>query len=95
MKILCRLKFDVHKDLGLIDRVDPETGEVIQTAEDYVREACSGYTDIRPCAKRGKDGRPARWVEKRRGCLLQNGKRRCEHCLKVIYEEGDPEWKGM
>ena len=92
MKILCRLKFDVHKDLGLIDRVDSETGEVIQTAEDYVREACKGHSDIRPCAKRGPDGKPARWVEKRRGCLLQGGKVRCEYCEKVIYEEGDEEW---
>lgn len=89
MKILCRLKFDVRRDLGLIDRVDPETGEVIQTAEDYVIEACKKHPDLRPCAKRGADGKPARWVEKRRGCLLQGGKVRCEHCAKVIYEEGE------
>ena len=93
MKIRCRLDFDARRDLGLIDRVDPETGEVLQTAEEHVVEACKRHPDLRPCAKRGPDGKPFRWVEKRRGCILQGGKRRCEHCVEVIYEDGDEELK--
>lgn len=85
LKIRCRLDFDVRKDLGLIDRVDPETGEVLKTAEETMAELCREHPDLRPCAKRGADGRPHRWVEKRRGCIL--GKHgRCEHCLEVIEE---------
>ena len=87
MKIRCKLDVDVRRDLGLIDRIDPETGKVIQTAKEYVIEACKRHPDLRPCAKRGPDGKPARWVEKRRGCILNNGKSRCENCLQVIEDE--------
>ena len=89
MKIRCKLDVDVRRDLGLIDRIDPETGRVIQTAKEYVIEACKRHPDLRPCAKRDRDGKPNRWVEKRRGCILQGGKKRCENCLEVIREEGD------
>ena len=85
LKIRCGLDFDPYKDLGLCDKVDPETGEVIQTAWEAVIEGCREHPDIRPCAKRGLDGKPFRWVEKRRGCIL--GKHgRCEYCLEVIEE---------
>lgn len=86
MKIKCHLDFDARADLGLMDRIDSETGEVLKTAEDAVMEACRDHPDLRPCAKRGPDGKPYRWVEKRRGCL--RGKHgRCENCLEVIEEE--------
>lgn len=78
MKIRCNLDFDARTDLGLIDIVDTETGEVLKTAEDAVAEACLEHPALRPCALH-------RWVEKRRGCM--RGKRgRCEHCLEVIEE---------
>ena len=87
MKIRCRLDFDVRRDLGLIDRVDPETGEVIKSAEVTMAELCRKHPDLRPCAKRGPDGKPFRWVEKRRGCIMLGGKRRCQHCVEVIDEK--------
>ena len=85
MKIKCRLDFDPRADLGIIDLIDYETGEVLKTAEDAVLEACREHPNLRPCAKQGADGKPNRWVEKRRGCL--RGKHgRCENCLEVIEE---------
>ena len=85
MKIRCRLDFDPRADLGLMDLIDYETGEVLKTAEQAVLELCREHPDLRPCAKRGPDGKPNRWVEKRRGCL--RGKHgRCPECLEVIEE---------
>jgi len=93
MKIKCKLGFDVRKDIGLCDIIDRETGEVLKTAEEVFEQLIREPSDTRPCAKRDRDGKPNRWVEKRRGCILQGGKRRCEHCVEVIYEDGDEELK--
>lgn len=79
MKIRCRLDFDVRQDLGLEDLIDPETGEVLKTAEDAMADLCREHPDLRPCALH-------RWVEKRRGCLMNGGRRRCENCVEVIKE---------
>ena len=86
VKIKCRLDFDARRDIGLCDIIDPETGEVLKTAEEALIEGCREHPDLRPCSKRGPDGKPNRWVEKRRGCILQGGKIRCEHCLEVIED---------
>jgi len=87
MKIKCKLGFDVRKDIGLCDIIDRETGEVLKTAEEVFEQLIREPSDTRPCAMRGPDGKPARWVEKRRGCIMQGGKSRCEHCLEVIEDE--------
>ena len=86
MKIKCRLGFDPHKDIGILDRIDPDTGEVLKTAMEITKEECEKHPDLRPCAKRDRNGIPNRWVEKRRGCILNGGKRRCEQCVEVIEE---------
>ena len=88
VKIKCNLDFDARRDIGFLDKIDPETGEVLKTAEELVLEACREHPNLRPCAKRGHDGKPNRWVEKARGCILNNGKSRCEKCVEVIREEG-------
>lgn len=50
-ELRCRHRLPNPETAGYCDRIDPETGEVLMSAWDALREAARRSPDLRPCPR--------------------------------------------
>lgn len=81
LRVVCSLPVDPKRHLGCVDTIDPQTGEVIRTAEQAMYEAAALHPELRPCGRETEMLRGG-WAEKT-SC------KRCKNCKKWWEEEND------
>ena len=83
LRIVCTLPVDPKRHLGCVDIIDQQTGEVIKTAEQVMRDkAKDQQEELRPCGRETEYMRGG-WADKK-SCI------RCKNC-KRWWEEAETE----
>lgn len=70
----CRRRLPSPELAGFVDVVDPETGEVLKSAVDALREAAARSPDLRPCPRRRWN-----WIYRTT----------CRKCPEAVWEKGE------
>ena len=73
--VRCRIRLPSPESSGIGDRIDPETGEVIEMALDRLKRIAVECPDLRPCPKHKGSKGTWNWIE-RKAC------NRCENAVR-------------
>ena len=73
-EVRCRHRLPNPEAAGYCDKLDPETGEVIKSAMDALKEAARRSPDLRPCPLHKGTRGTWHWIERKW----------CEKCPEAI-----------
>ncbi|WP_165177508.1 hypothetical protein [Desulfovibrio sp. ZJ369] len=73
----CRHRLPNPETAGYCDRIDPETGEVLMSAWDALREAARRSPDLRPCPRQLGSRGTWNWIYRTT----------CEKCPDAVKKE--------